>query len=41
VKVPESKSNVFSKTFTEASGSPLLRNRRILKVINPDDERYK
>lgn len=39
--LPESKSSVFSRTYKESSVSPLLQNRRILKMINPDDERYK
>lgn len=39
--IPESKSNVFSKDYKEPSTSPILQNRRILKYINYNDEKYK
>jgi hypothetical protein len=39
--LPESKSTVFSKEYKEPSGSPFLQNRRILKYINYDDDKYK
>jgi hypothetical protein len=39
--IPESKSNVFSKDYREPTASPILQNRRILKYINYNDEKYK
>ena len=35
--IAESKSTVFSKNYKEAIGSPLLQNRRVFKLFNPND----
>lgn len=39
--IPESKSSIFSKDYKEPTVSPLLQQRRILKYINYNDEKYK
>lgn len=38
--LPESKSTIFNKDYKEPDSSP-FQNRRILKYINYEDQKYK
>ncbi|CAM6006370.1 unnamed protein product [Sphagnum balticum] len=39
--IPESKSSVFSKAYKESVGTPFLQNRKLFKLIDYNDDRYK